>query len=37
MLLPILLAVGPVTVLVMAVAGRVTQALARKGGNRDAE
>ncbi|MDY5327042.1 MAG: CidA/LrgA family protein [Gemmiger sp.] len=35
MLLPILLAVGPVTVLVMA--GRVTQALARKGGNRDAE
>lgn len=37
MLLPILLAVGAVTVLVMAVAGRVTQALARKGGNRDAE
>ncbi|MGN0975604.1 MAG: CidA/LrgA family protein [Gemmiger sp.] len=37
MLLPIVLAVFPVTLLVMAVAGRVTQRLARKGGNRHAE
>lgn len=33
LLLPILLAVGPLTLLVMAAAGRVTQALARRGGN----
>lgn len=37
MLLPIVLAVFPLTLLVMAFAGRVTQALARKGGNAEDE
>ncbi len=37
LLLPILLAVIPLTILVMAVAGRVTQALAQKGENRNAQ
>ncbi|MGN0708600.1 MAG: CidA/LrgA family protein [Faecalibacterium sp.] len=37
MLLPILLAVVPLTLLVMAAAGRATQTLARKGEDRNAE